>query len=175
MSMETISYKTLREANIAARQAEWDIGDVKLSDSFRLCELAGEVGEACNILKKIERENLGLVGSRATPAQLIDELCDIVICCDLALLGRGHPPVGNVSIGMYDKSLTEFGQTLAMLVGKICDPEQERSFQFWIGQLAANCLLIAFNSGHDLFGALKEKFNATSEARGLRTRLTGGW
>lgn len=57
-------YHSLRAANVA-RQEEWDPGD-KITLSYRGNELAGEVGEACNIIKKIERERLGIRGSRAT-------------------------------------------------------------------------------------------------------------
>jgi NTP pyrophosphatase (non-canonical NTP hydrolase) len=65
-------------AAIAARTEEWDAGRTDLS--FRGNELAGEVGEACNIIKKLERERLGLPGSRATVEQLADELADAMIC-----------------------------------------------------------------------------------------------
>ena len=57
-------FSTLRAAN-AARQAEWDKDD-RITLVFRANELAGEVGEACNIAKKLERERLGIRGSRAT-------------------------------------------------------------------------------------------------------------
>src|SRR6266852_2876118 len=46
-------------------------------------ELAGETGEACNVIKKLERERLRLRGSRATVAQLAEELADVVIVVDL--------------------------------------------------------------------------------------------
>lgn len=71
----------LRAANIA-RDRQWN-PDNLLTLTFRGNELAGEVGEACNILKKIERERLGLVGSRASLAALAHELADILICVDL--------------------------------------------------------------------------------------------
>lgn len=75
------SYSSLREAN-KARQREWDPTDT-ISLTYRGNELAGEVGEACNVIKKLEREILGLRGSRATPAQLAEELADVIICADL--------------------------------------------------------------------------------------------
>ena len=37
----------------------------------------------CNVVKKLERERLGLRGSRATLEDLADELADVVICADL--------------------------------------------------------------------------------------------
>lgn len=81
------AFPTLRSANIA-RQAEWD-QDARITLSYRLNELAGETGEACNVGKKIERERLGIRGSRATTQQLAEELADVVICVDLVALGEG--------------------------------------------------------------------------------------
>lgn len=80
-------HTTLRAANIA-RQAEWD-SDNRITLTYRLNELAGETGEACNVGKKLERERLGIRGSRATTADLADELADVVICADLVALGEG--------------------------------------------------------------------------------------
>lgn len=77
----------LRAAN-ARRQAEWDKDD-KITLSFRGNELAGEVGEACNIIKKLDRERLGIRGSRATKEQLAEELADVVICADLIAMHEG--------------------------------------------------------------------------------------
>lgn len=100
-------HSSLREAN-AARQKEWDTGG-KLSLSFKGNELAGELGEtieavldllgysaviasaggrASNIVKKLEREQLGIKGSRATNQDLANELADIIICADLLALYR---------------------------------------------------------------------------------------
>lgn len=101
---------SLRSANIT-RQQEWDPGS-QISLAYRGNEMAGEVGEACNIIKKIARERLGLVGSRATLEQLAEELADVVICADLIAMGEGI----------------------------------------------------------DLDQAVKDKFNKTSEQRGLKTR-----
>jgi NTP pyrophosphatase (non-canonical NTP hydrolase) len=75
----------LRAASIA-RQKEWDTGG-NVTLSYRGNELGGECGEAQNIIKKLERERFGMVGSRATPAQLAEELADIVICVDLIAQG----------------------------------------------------------------------------------------
>jgi NTP pyrophosphatase (non-canonical NTP hydrolase) len=108
------AYTTLREANIA-RQAEWDAGNA-IDLAYRGNELAGEVGEACNVIKKLERERHGIRGSRTTVQQLAEELADIVICTDL----------------------------------------------------------IAMQAGIDLDQAVRDKFNATSEKVGLRTRFASG-
>jgi NTP pyrophosphatase (non-canonical NTP hydrolase) len=90
------TFATLRAAN-EHRQKQWDAGN-KIDLAYRGNELAGEVGEACNVIKKLERERIGLAGSRATLQQLADELADVVICADLIarevgidLLGEAVP------------------------------------------------------------------------------------
>ena len=85
--MTNTTYRTLRQANIA-RQKEWD-ADNKISLAYRGNELAGEVGEACNVIKKLERERLGIRGSRASVEQLAEELADIIICADLVAMAEG--------------------------------------------------------------------------------------
>jgi NTP pyrophosphatase (non-canonical NTP hydrolase) len=51
-----------------------------LSLAYKGNELAGEAGEACNVIKKLERERLGMPGSRDTVAHLAEELADVIIC-----------------------------------------------------------------------------------------------
>ena len=81
------SHETLRDAN-QARQCEWDAGN-QITLAYRGNELAGEVGEACNVIKKLERERMGIRGSRATSEQLAEELADVVICADLIAMDAG--------------------------------------------------------------------------------------
>ena len=78
---DLIEFKTLKEANLA-RQKEWDPGN-QITASYRGNELAGEVGEACNVIKKLERERLGIPGSRDTVEHLAQELADVIICVGL--------------------------------------------------------------------------------------------
>lgn len=82
-----MDFPKLRTAN-AARSEEWTRGEV-VPLTFRGNELAGEVGEACNIIKKLERERLGYRGSRTTAEALAEELADIVICVDLIAMDMG--------------------------------------------------------------------------------------
>lgn len=105
-------FSELREAN-QRRQKEWD-PESKIDLAYRGNELAGEVGEACNAAKKIERERRGIRGSRDTVAHLAEELADVVICVDL----------------------------------------------------------IAGSEGIDLWQAVRDKFNATSDKVGLATKLS---
>lgn len=82
-----VYYKNLYQANVE-RNKQWDAGG-KIDLSFRGNELAGEAGEACNVIKKLERERLGLVGSRDTVEHLVEELCDVVICTYLIAMAVG--------------------------------------------------------------------------------------
>lgn len=75
-----LSFDQLRRANIE-RQKIW-CPDQQPDLSFLGNELAGEIGEACNVIKKLERERHGWRGSRDTVAHLVEELADGVICLD---------------------------------------------------------------------------------------------
>ena len=78
-------YTDLRSAN-RARQREWDTDSRivgPLGKLWRANELAGEAGEASNVVKKLVREELGIRGSRTTVERLGEELADVVICADL--------------------------------------------------------------------------------------------
>lgn len=81
MIRQSLSFPTLRSANELRNQI-WD-PDNKLDLSFKGNELAGETGEVCNVIKKLERERLGLRGSRDTLFHLGQELADVIICADL--------------------------------------------------------------------------------------------
>ncbi len=83
----TLSLNTLRIAN-ERRQREWD-ADNRITLEFRGNELAGEVGEACNVIKKLARERMGIRGSRDTKEHLAEELADVIICVDLIAMQMG--------------------------------------------------------------------------------------
>ena len=91
----------LNNANIA-RDHEWDPNSV-LDLSFFGNELAGEVGEACNIIKKLERERLGLRGSRATKQQLGEELADVVIVVSII--------AGKLGLDLKKEIIEKFNKT----------------------------------------------------------------
>lgn len=82
-----LSLYDLRYAN-QERQREWDPSN-KITLSYRGNELAGEVGEACNVIKKLERERLGIKGSRDTLEHLAEEVADVIICVDLVCAAAG--------------------------------------------------------------------------------------
>lgn len=80
---------TLRAAN-DARQALWS-GVEKADLPFRGLELAGEVGELCNLVKKLHRHRAGIAGNRAADplaedrllAEIFEELGDVLVSLDL--------------------------------------------------------------------------------------------
>ncbi len=81
-------FAALRQANLA-RAREWNPDSVVTGPGFAGLELAGEVGELCNLLKKAERARLGLVGGSVSPEAIAQELADVVICADLVGIALG--------------------------------------------------------------------------------------
>lgn len=79
---------------ITKRRPEWfhKLGtneQTEISLSFRGCELAGEAGEACNEIKKLERTRLGMAGGKDDTTDLAKELGDVVICAALVAREAG--------------------------------------------------------------------------------------
>lgn len=112
--------KLLRKANIA-RDKEWNPNKL-LSLSFRGNELGGEVGEAQNILKKLERERLGLVGSRSTPEKLAEELADVMICVDLIAMEFGLNMEAAIA-AKFNKTSRERGLSVMLPEGNTPRPK----------------------------------------------------
>lgn len=83
--MSELTFADLRAAN-EARQSHWGG-----SDNWTIADwsnaVAGEVGEACNVVKKIRRPELGTIGNGKDVAvyyvQLESEIGDILIYLDL--------------------------------------------------------------------------------------------
>lgn len=97
-SMMKLTFEDLRFANVQ-RNKEWD-PDNKLTASFRGLEASGEIGELLekaavllemsvvagklnNFIKKLERERMGIPGSRVTWHELAQEWADCIITLDL--------------------------------------------------------------------------------------------
>lgn len=96
---KSLTFEDLRFANVQRNQ-EWD-PDNKISGAFRGLEFSGEVGEfieavqdqlvnlaiktgtICNMTKKMERERLGLKGSRVSLIEIAKEFADAQITLDL--------------------------------------------------------------------------------------------
>lgn len=105
----------IRAAN-AARQVLWNGAEGKTTGPlYAATELAGEVGEVCNIVKKLERETRGLVGSRATVKQLEDEIGDVFICLDLLASEYGID-VMVAAARKFNKTSEKLGFPIRMVV-----------------------------------------------------------
>ncbi|HTK34573.1 MAG TPA: MazG-like family protein [Caulobacteraceae bacterium] len=181
----SLSLSALRTANLA-RQAEWDKA-AGIDVVYRANELAGEVGEACNVIKKLSRERLGIRGARATVEDLASELADVVICVDLvamsldldfrgATLGEG--PFKVVLGSAAAPPLTSAGLQLTRGCGLVSSWVIWGASSVQIGAaldgLLQDCALVAAIEDIDLGAAVVAKFNATSEKVGLATRMIGG-
>jgi NTP pyrophosphatase (non-canonical NTP hydrolase) len=91
MADQTLTFQALRDGN-RARQEHWGG-----SENWTLADwsnaLAGEVGEACNVVKKIRRPQLGTTGNKhdveAYHAQLESEIGDVLIYLDLLANAAG--------------------------------------------------------------------------------------
>jgi len=76
-----LTFEELRTAN-SNRQDEWEAG-TEFSLVYLGNAIAGECGEACNIIKKLERQRLGARGRTASNEELAQELADVIIYADL--------------------------------------------------------------------------------------------
>ena len=68
--------------NNAERQKLWDPDNV-LDLSFKALEFSGEAGELASKVKKLVRQELGVVGSRIDMAEIEEEVADVLITLDL--------------------------------------------------------------------------------------------
>jgi len=79
----TLKFSQLRLAN-EIRASEWTKGSkTNLGVEFAMIELAGEVGELANQIKKQLRHQAGIVGGDDNLEAIRQELADVVICADL--------------------------------------------------------------------------------------------
>lgn len=78
----TDSLLILRDQN-DARTLVWSGADAQnVPLMFWGIEFAGEAGELCNKIKKIERAKLGWKGSTTTLEETMHEIGDVLICLD---------------------------------------------------------------------------------------------
>lgn len=191
-------YESLRTAN-ATRQKEWDKDD-GISLVYRGNELLGEVGEAANIIKKLDRERLGIRGSRATPDQLAEELSDVIICSDLVAMAldldladamrseRGRMRAWLFGHDVPDGMLSYYGNVMGRLTGEVCNfiymlerdgfglpyvlSAAKHDYVFMLARLCLCVEKIARVGGINLDQAVIDKFNATSRKVGLTTMMS---
>lgn len=159
---------TYLQTAILERNKEWQ-GATDLSASFRINELLGEVGELCNVIKKLERERLGIRGSRDTLEHLAEELGDGVICLmlvanefNLKVLTEWH---------YTDRELpTDYALDLGIALGRLCEEARANHANATRAQImkAMGALRgIAVHYGLDLDQTAASKFNQTTRKLGL--------
>jgi NTP pyrophosphatase (non-canonical NTP hydrolase) len=174
----------LRAAN-KARNDEWQNVGKPFSLVFWANELAGEAGETCNILKKLDREhNYQVRGSRATLAALTEELSDVVICCDLTgmFLDVEFSPElcwpNKTFTPRPDHPYSELGAKIARAVGRVNGMALHYDTHIGPAQITGALMETLFETrsaaeqlGIKLEHHVTVKFNMTSEKIGLATRL----
>mgnify|MGYP000918158283 len=80
--------------------------------------LAGEVGEACNIIKKIERGDYTDEEREGANAQLADELCDILTYVDL-LAHRAGIDLSSATYKKWNEVSVRVGSAVRLLPRRI--------------------------------------------------------
>jgi NTP pyrophosphatase (non-canonical NTP hydrolase) len=104
--LDGLTFAALREGNLA-RQAHWGG-----SENWTLADwsnaMAGEAGEACNVVKKIRRVELGTTGNKnsvsAYSKQLETEIGDVMIYLDLLANAAGFSLENCVRRAFNEKS-----------------------------------------------------------------------
>lgn len=94
-SAQELSFARLRDANVSRckrwHQSERGLNEWSLSDWFTAT--MGELGEAANIAKKLNRERDGITGNSVSEEllrmQLADELADTLIYLDILAASEG--------------------------------------------------------------------------------------
>lgn len=89
--MNRLTFAQLRATN-AARCERWDHSGWSLADWSNAA--AGEMGEACNVVKKIRRIEIGIKAAKDPDPQvlhvkLVEEIADTVLYLDLLALKAG--------------------------------------------------------------------------------------
>lgn len=99
-----MDFKELRKANVRRdkdywnHQSTWEVTDWG-------CAIAGEVGELCNLLKKIRR------GDEVNPVKIQEEIADVVIYCDLL--------AAYLNFDLADAIIDKFNKTSDKLGSKV--------------------------------------------------------
>lgn len=189
----TLTFEQLRIAN-ATRCLRWHKTGL---DEWSLADwcvaVGGEVGEALNVVKKLNRDRDGQPGNTKSRAELMvdlgDELADIVIYLDILVAAGGD---GRLGVLFARSGFAELRQAT---IDEFPDPTMLSTSEWATGMLelsgglanvvlvnpehiggAADILLnsvdaVAYSWGIDLGVAVARKFDATSERYGFPERL----
>lgn len=190
-----LDFETLRRTNVQRcvaafnhRLRDWTLADWTIA-------FGGEVGEALNVVKKLNRDRDGFAGNAKSAGalryDLFDEIADALIYLDL-LLAREDLQLcpwardfAELQIDAVNRladmatvpSLSEAGRKLMRSAGALAAATEDAANAGAIG-IAARAVLeditvLAELSRCDLGSAVVHKFNATSQQRGATERLFG--
>lgn len=194
-----LTFADLRAANLTRHKRYYAEGQ----EPWGLCDwmvaIGGEVGEADNLVKKLNRARAGMAGNKVGEADLIaalgDELADVVIYLDIvlstldeplmpppwpgsadaasfAVLRRPPPPW--VTLSMAGCRLLSRAGRMAEAALDLATPDgltETADFVRWSTGLLHAVADLAVKCHVDLGSAVVRKFNATSEALGFPERL----
>lgn len=158
---------------------DWDVTEWSIA-------VAGELGEAMNVVKKLNRDRDGIVGNKVGRMMLVSdlagEIADAIIYLDLFAM-RVHDR--DSSLG---RPIREHNEMFVMMLGlHRPNPVSEIAWSFWRATVLAledrtspayYAKALAFGAGLaakfdiDLPRAIADKFNATSEKYGFPERVT---
>lgn len=161
--------------------------------AFRVTELIGEVGEAVNLMKKIERKRLGISSAgtgefAAICDSLADELADIVICCDLVAMDLERDlgdwiMTDRLAPIPESETLSSLGVKLGKRLAQVCalaeTVEKKGAVTTTVGvyfaaslsELITTVRAVAYVRKIDLPASVARKFNATSRKLAFQTRM----
>jgi len=197
--MSALTFERLRAASLprsvryyAPLQDPWSIEDL-------LVALGGEVGEALNVMKKLERDRKGMRGNSEGFASLVrslgKELSDATIYLDLTMAAGKLAPFGaaEFSFGSMQAprptiNLNRIGASMFVEAGRFADLIQRAEIEAEMGdsdhteqyrtraregalQLMNRIGMAATVLGMDLGDEVAAKFNATSEKLNFPERL----
>lgn len=168
------------------RLEDWSLSDW-------LIAIGGEVGEALNVVKKLNRERDGIIGNTVSPAVLMealaDELADAVIYIDL-IASRLDVEVDQRTFDEFRTateqhmapaafSASRLGSIVLLELGDLagvladvedgCKPRMKPAYA--LGRMVRMLDALAAAMGIDLGQAVVSKFNRTSEKHGMPHRL----
>lgn len=186
--MPSLRFSHLRRVNVARCTEGWKHPLAGWSFDDWLIAVGGEVGEALNVVKKLNRERDGIIGNSRSSAELVpdlaDEIADAVTYLDL-LVASTHTALAG-DYGTFDDlrfgaaleaepqdpgNASRIGRRLLRNLGALAD-----SATFAEADPAGLRLLqaldeLAYCFKIDLGEAVVRKFNATSEKHGMPHRL----
>jgi NTP pyrophosphatase (non-canonical NTP hydrolase) len=179
--LTTLTFATLRQVNVARCIEGWKHPLESWSLDDWIIAVAGELGEALNLVKKLNRARDGIIGNSQTVDELTrhlaDEIADAAIYLDL-LLARYDTSIEQqcgyadfTELRNYTRAHADerdepsrIGREAVVALAKLASTGRAMSFLHALDGLAA-----AY--GIALGDAIVAKFNRTSEKHGMPHRL----